>query len=132
MALVLSADANSSKSNPWANVTDSTIASAQKNSTFDTYNGKPTIRKEKNKEAKWSFLRPINFNSVNTLRLAISNKDNLEYTTPTLLLVKSNNDMLELSLKKQNEMSNDRWLYYIVNVKEPTDGKKATANDFKQ
>ncbi|HEX5977472.1 MAG TPA: DUF6519 domain-containing protein, partial [Nitrososphaeraceae archaeon] len=132
MALVLSADANSSKSNPWANVTDSTIASAQKNSTFDTYNGKPTIRKEKNKEAKWPFLRPINFNSVNTLRLAISNKDNLAYTTPTLILVNSNNHTLELSLKKQNEMSSDRWLYYIVNIKEPTDGEKVSADDIKE
>ena len=82
----------------------------------------------------WFFPRPVNFNSLNFLRFAISSgNDDLANSSVTLFLVNSNNVIVKYSLKKeQNELNNEHWRSYIVNIKEPKDGAKISVNDLKE
>jgi hypothetical protein len=158
MAVIVSADSDRRKSNPWANVTNSSGATTNNNSTSRQssssnnnnnsisiiYKGKPTIMKEKGKiEMRWSFSRPMNFNSLNILRFAISRRNNDNSTSegdtspdfnPMLFLVNSNNCTMEFSLTAdQNEPSDDSWRSYNVNIEdskdESSDTKKVAAAD---
>ena len=146
MALVVSADPDTSRSNSWANVidsgattgatTDNTPPAQNNNSISSTYKGKPTIRKYKGKDMRWSFSKPENFNSLNVLRFAISSgrgKDKVAYSNPpTLFLINLNDKTLEYPLKEQNELSDDQWRSYIVSIKEPKDSEKFSADDLKE
>ena len=146
MALVVSADPDTSRSNSWANVIDTdattgatpdtTTPAQNNNSISNTYKGKPAIRKDKGKDMRWSFSKPENFNSLNALRFAIGSsmgKDKVAYSNPpTLFLINLNDMTLEYSLKEQNELSNDQWRSYIVSVKEPKDSEKFSADNLKE
>jgi Family of unknown function (DUF6519) len=166
MAVIVSADIDRSKSNPWANVTNSSSATTNNNSTSRqssssnsnnsisiayegkpsisiTYKGKPTIMKERGRnEMKWSFSRPMNFNSIKILRFATSTRNNdnstsrddtFLYSNPMLFLVKSNKDTMEFSLTEEKELSNDSWRSYSANIEdskdESKDTKKVSATD---
>ena len=152
MAVIVSADEDISKSNPWINVvnassTSNTHTSGQdnNNSFFSTYKGKPTILKEKGKEEmSWSFSKPMNFNSLNILRFAISRSNNYynnngtsrddksSYSHPILFLVDSNNNPpLEFSLAEQEASSKDSWRYYSVSIKDSSLRIKDSRGDYK-
>jgi hypothetical protein len=146
MAVIVSADAEISKSNPWTNTTNAsnnsnkthTTGQDNNNSFFTTYKGKPTIMKEKGKkEMSWSFSKLMNFNSLDILRFSISRSNNSNnnnnnnndnngtskdddssYSYPKLFLVNSNNNTLVCSLTEQKDLSDDSWRSYSASIED--------------
>lgn len=138
MALVVSADADTSTSNCWADISNlncentTIISQAEHISISHTYKGKPTFRKQKGiNEVSWSFLRPKNFNSLSYLRFAIIDHnydDNTSYSNNSngsssheLFIVNSNDIMLEYSLKAEDGSQYNRQQQesFIVNISKP-------------
>ncbi len=93
-------------------------AASEKNFNLETFNHKPTIRKRAGlNQLIWEFSNHKNFNGLNLLRFALSNI--ASDCMPLLFILDSNGKKAEFSATKENDLSNQLWSFYTVNLEDP-------------
>ena len=107
------------------------VSSSEQDLKFSTFNHRPTVKKREGlNQIIWEFSEHRNFNGLNFLRFAINNVGH--DLSPTLFILDSNGKKIELAVSKEQDLSNERWNFFISTLKEDKNCKTILEDDLMQ